>query len=118
MKKQTGSLPCIAVIFAGAAHSLAGPRAQSTERSTKGGFDVVDEIRSLGSARICEVHLKDNPHYLGEGKIDFRAVIDALPDIGFAGWARLETDCPASVEDDMRRNLKFIRRLIASRNGA
>jgi Xylose isomerase-like TIM barrel len=117
MKKQTGSLLCIAVIFAGAAHSLAGPRAESTERSTKGGFDVVDEIRWLGSARICEVHLKDNPHYLGEGKIDFRAVIDALPDIGFAGWARLETDCPASVEDDMRRNLKFIRRLIASRNG-
>jgi L-ribulose-5-phosphate 3-epimerase len=86
--------------------------------STKGGFDVVEEIRWLGGARICEVHLKDNPHYLGEGKIDFRAVVDALADVGFDGWAQLETDCPTSVEDDMRRNLKFIRRLIASRNGA
>src|SRR6202142_2021600 len=74
--------------------------------STKGGFDVVEEIRWLGGARICEVHLKDNPHYLGEGKIDFRAVVDALADVGFDGWAQLETECPTSVEDDMRRNLK------------
>ena len=77
--------------------------------STNNGFDVVKEIRWLGSARICEVHLKDNPHYLGEGKIDFKAVIDALADVGFDGWAQLETDSPASVEADMRRNLKFIR---------
>lgn len=86
--------------------------------STKGGFDVAEEIRWLGGARICEVHLKDNPHYLGEGKIDFSAVINALADVGFDGWAQLETDCPTSVEADMRRNLKFIRELIAVRNAA
>jgi hypothetical protein len=45
-------------------------------------------------------------------------VIVALADVGFDGWARLETECPTSVEDGMCRNLKFIRRLIASRNGA
>lgn len=84
--------------------------------STNGGFDVVDEIRWLGGARICEVHLKDNPHYLGEGKIDFTAVVDALADVGFDGWAQLETDCPTSVEADMRRNLKFIRGLITARD--
>ena len=70
--------------------------------STKGGFNVVEEIRWLGGKRICEVHLKDNPHYLGEGTIDFKAVIDALADIGFDGWAQLETECPVSVEADMR----------------
>jgi len=86
--------------------------------STQGGFNVVDEIRWLGHARICEVHLKDNPHYLGEGKIDFKAVVDALADVGFDGWAQLETDCPTSVEIDMRRNLKFIRGVIAARNVA
>ena len=86
--------------------------------STKAGFDVVEEIRWLGGARICEVHLKDNPHYLGEGTIDFKAVIDALADVGFDGWAQLETDCPTSVEADMRRNLKFIRDLIAARSAA
>jgi L-ribulose-5-phosphate 3-epimerase len=86
--------------------------------STNNGFDVVKEIRWLGSARICEVHFKDNPHYLGEGKIDFKAVIDALADVGFDGWAQLETDSSVSVEGDMRRNLKFIRSLIAARNAA
>src|SRR5262245_65001455 len=50
--------------------------------STKAGFNVVEEIRWLGAARICEVHLKDNPHFLGKGTIDFPAVVDALADIG------------------------------------
>jgi len=86
--------------------------------STQGGFDVVEEIRWLGRDRICEVHLKDNPHYLGEGKIDFKAVIDTLADIGFDHWAQLETNSPVSVDQDMRRNLAYIRGLIAARNAA
>jgi L-ribulose-5-phosphate 3-epimerase len=86
--------------------------------STEHGFDVVKEIRWLGGKRICEVHLKDNPHYLGEGKIDFKAVIDALADVGFQGWAQLETESPSSLEPDLRRNLKFIRDHIAARNAA
>jgi sugar phosphate isomerase/epimerase len=82
--------------------------------STNGGFDVVKEIRWLGAQRICQMHLKDNPHYLGEGSIDFPAVMKAITDIGFAGFANLETDCPSkSVENDMTRNLKFIRALLA-----
>jgi L-ribulose-5-phosphate 3-epimerase len=81
--------------------------------STEGGFDVVKEIRWLGKARICQIHLKDNPHYMGEGKIDFPAVLKAIEDIGFHGYANLETSCPSdSVDDDMTRNLHFVRRLI------
>jgi L-ribulose-5-phosphate 3-epimerase len=80
--------------------------------SSQNGFNVVEEIRWLGRERICEVHLKDNPHYLGEGKIDFRAVLDALGDIGFTGWAQLETSSPTkNIEADMKRNLAFIRKL-------
>jgi sugar phosphate isomerase/epimerase len=82
--------------------------------STGGGFDVVKEIRWLGAPRICQMHLKDNPHYLGEGPIDFPAVMRAITDIGFEGFANLETDCPSkSVENDMTRNLKFVRALLA-----
>jgi sugar phosphate isomerase/epimerase len=85
--------------------------------STIHGFNVVEEIRWLGRERICEVHLKDNPNYLGKGKIDFKSVIDALADIGFDKWAQLETDSPSgSVENDMTVNLKFIRDLITARN--
>jgi len=80
--------------------------------STGNGFNVVEEIRWLGKARICEMHLKDNPHYLGEGKINFPAVIDALGDIGFDKWAELECDAPSkSIPNDMRRNLGYIRKL-------
>lgn len=84
--------------------------------STLNGFNILEEIRWLGRARICEVHLKDNPGFLGQGKIDFVAVVDALAEIGFDKWAQLECDSPTkSVENDMTANLKFIRGLIAQR---
>ncbi len=84
--------------------------------SIKQGFDIIEEIRWLGNDRICEVHLKDNPHYLGEGPINFPAVIDALGDIGYDKWAELETDCPSKdIQADMIRNLGFVRGLIKSR---
>jgi L-ribulose-5-phosphate 3-epimerase len=81
--------------------------------SMGGHFDVVKEIRWLGKQRICQFHLKDNPHYLGEGSIDFPAVMQAIADIRFEGFANLETSCPSkSVEQDMRRNLQFVRALM------
>jgi sugar phosphate isomerase/epimerase len=84
--------------------------------STGEGYNIIEELRWLGNRRICEVHLKDNPHYLGQGKIDFKAVIDALAEIGFDKWAQLECDAPSgSVEKDMLTNLKFIRGLMAGR---
>ena len=82
--------------------------------STRQGFNIIEEIRWLGRARICEVHIKDNPGFLGKGKIDFQAVVAALADIGFDKWAHLETDSPTgSVENDMTSNLTFLRGLIA-----
>ena len=82
--------------------------------STQNGFNIIEEVRWLGRDRICEVHLKDNPHFLGQGTINFPAVIDALADIGFDKWAQLECDSPTkSVENDMGVNLKYIRGLMA-----
>ena len=81
--------------------------------STKAGFDVVKEIRWLGKNRICQFHLKDNPHYLGEGNIQFPPIIQAIRDIGFSGYANLETEArPNQVEADMRRNLAYIRNVM------
>ena len=78
--------------------------------STIAGFDVVKEIRWLGKDRICQFHLKDNPHYLGEGEIQFTPIMRAIRDIGFSGYANLETDAhPNTLESDMRRNLAYIR---------
>ena len=82
--------------------------------STKAGFDPVKEIGWLGKDRICQFHLKDNPHYLGEGSIPFPRIIQAIRDIGFSGFANLETDAPSKqLEADMSRNLAYIRKLLA-----
>ena len=81
--------------------------------STRNGFDVVKEIRWLGPKRICQFHLKDNPNYLGEGKIDFPTVLHTIKTMDYQGYANLETDCPSNaVEPDMKRNLTYIKRLL------
>ncbi len=81
--------------------------------STEAGFDIIKEIRWLGKDRICQFHLKDNPNYLGEGKIEFGPVMHTIRDIGFSGYANLETDGhPQTLEADMRRNLMYIRRIM------
>jgi L-ribulose-5-phosphate 3-epimerase len=82
--------------------------------STNNGFDPVEEMRWLGRDRICQIHLKDNPHYIGEGKIDFPAVMKAIVEIGYSGFMNLETSSPSKqVEADMSRNLATVRRLLA-----
>jgi sugar phosphate isomerase/epimerase len=82
--------------------------------STVAGFDPVKEIRWLGRSRICQFHLKDNPHYLGEGSIQFLPIMRAIRDIQFSGYANLESDAPTKqLEADMRRNLAFIRNVMA-----
>jgi sugar phosphate isomerase/epimerase len=85
-----------------------------TGNSAKAGFDVVKEIRWLGKDRICQFHLKDNPHYMGEGSISFPRVMEAIRDIGFSGAANLETDTQpgSTVEADMRKNLAYIRQVM------
>jgi len=76
-----------------------------------GGFDVPKEIRWLGKDRICQFHFKDKG-YLGEGKVDFPAVLAALAEIGFQGYANLESSAPSgSMEQDLRRNLDYLRGL-------
>jgi L-ribulose-5-phosphate 3-epimerase len=81
--------------------------------STEGGFDIIREIRTLGPERICQFHFKDEPNYLGEGKIDFPLVIHTILTGGYRGFANLETSAPShSMEGDLRRNLAYVHRLI------
>ncbi len=86
--------------------------------STENGFDVVKEIRWLGKARICQMHLKDKG-YIGDGPIDFTAVVKAITGIGYSDFANLETSAPSgSIPDDMRRNLKSVREYLAKARAA
>jgi sugar phosphate isomerase/epimerase len=80
--------------------------------STVAGFDPVKEIHWLGKDRICQFHLKDNPHYLGDGSIQFGPIMRAIRDIHFSGYANLETDSPSKqLEADLRKNLAYIRKI-------
>jgi len=82
--------------------------------STGGGFDVPREIEWLGKKRICQFHFKDNPNYLGEGKVKFRESLEAISRIGFEGFGNLETDAPSKdLEADMKKNLAYTRKLMA-----
>lgn len=81
--------------------------------ATNAGFDPLAEIPWLGAARICQFHLKDKG-YLGEGAIDFPAILKTILALDYDGFANLETSSPSqSVERDMELNLKFVRRLLA-----
>ena len=76
------------------------------------GVDVAKEIRRLGKDRICQFHFKDLG-YLGEGKVNFPAVLKAVEEIGFDGYANLETSAPSgNVEADLRRNIEYLRGLM------
>jgi sugar phosphate isomerase/epimerase len=75
------------------------------------GSHAPSEIRSLGKDRICALHFKDKG-YLGEGKVDYPPILKALDDIGYEGFAYLETSAPSGQMDaDLRRNLQYLRQL-------
>lgn len=82
--------------------------------STYNGYDVPNEIRMLGRDRICEFHFKDKG-YLGEGAVNYPPMLKAIQEIGFEGYANLETTSPSgNVEADTRRNLAYLRKTMSA----
>ena len=74
--------------------------------------DAAKELRWLGRERLCQLHFKD-AGYLGEGKVDFPAVLAALDAIGFAGYTHLETNSPSKdMQSDLARNLSYLQKLM------
>ncbi len=77
--------------------AIGSPAAQvyyDVGNATAYGYDAPAEIRRLGAARICQIHLKDwKTPLLGspEGEVNFAAVAEACRDIGYEGWFVLET---------------------------
>jgi L-ribulose-5-phosphate 3-epimerase len=80
------------------------------------GHDIYEEIPFLGE-HICQFHIKDNPHYMGQGEIDFERVFRLINETNFQGWLNIETlPVSGNIEDreqDLRINLEFTRDTIA-----
>ncbi len=82
--------------------------------STYNGYDVPTEIRTLGRDRICMFHFKDKS-YLGDGRVNMPEILNAIDEIGFQGYANLETGSPSGdVEADTKRNLRYLERLMGA----
>jgi L-ribulose-5-phosphate 3-epimerase len=86
-----------------------------TANSERMGYDIYQEIRWLGKEQICEFHMKENGALLGEGKIDFKKVRQAMDDIGYAGWMQIEGAIPQGQEmfSSYVANQKFLRNLFS-----
>jgi sugar phosphate isomerase/epimerase len=74
------------------------------------GYDIYREIRKLGK-RICEFHAKENGALLGQGKVDFKRVRQAMDDIGYRGWIQIEGGVPpgGTIPESCAANCKYLR---------
>ena len=78
--------------------------------STDKGYDILAEIRQLGrKGLICQLHAKDGRYRLGEGRIDFRKVREALDDVGYSGWIVIEAAAPNGLMNDYPHYARFLR---------
>jgi sugar phosphate isomerase/epimerase len=75
------------------------------------GYDIYREIRRLGRQRICEVHCKENGYLLGQGRVDFVKVREAIGEIGWSGWLIIEGAVGGGKEmfESYVHNQKFLR---------
>ncbi|HVR82829.1 MAG TPA: sugar phosphate isomerase/epimerase family protein [Planctomycetota bacterium] len=77
-------------------------------------YDIYKEIVWLGKDRVCQLHIKDNPNYLGKGGIDMPKYVEAVLKSGFEGWAVLETSSPSKdIKADMITNSTYLRGLLS-----
>lgn len=79
-------------------------------------YDVYKEIVWLGKDRVCQLHIKDNPHFLGKGPIDMPKFVESVLKSGFEGWAVLETSCPTkNIKEDFVTNTAYLRGLLGEK---
>jgi sugar phosphate isomerase/epimerase len=82
--------------------------------SNKMGYNIYEEIRWLGNKNICEFHAKENGFLLGEGRIDFKEVRNAIDDINYNGWVMIEGAVPknASMFESYLKNNTYLRGIL------
>ncbi|WP_236980424.1 sugar phosphate isomerase/epimerase family protein [Membranihabitans maritimus] len=78
--------------------------------SEKMGYDIYREIRQLGN-QICEIHMKENGFLLGQGRVDFNKVREAMEEIDYSGWIQIEGAVPPGegMRESYIANNRFLR---------
>ena len=80
-----------------------------TGNSARMGYDIYREIESLGTEKICEIHIKENGALLGKGDIDFEKVKSLLKTINYKGWLIIEGSTPKGMsrEEGCEKNAAY-----------
>jgi len=86
-------------------------------------LDPATEIRDLGAGRICQVHFRDiivregqppaPAGRLGDGQVDFPAVMRSLSAIGYDGCICLCAEGGGDALDLAKHNVAYVRNLLA-----
>jgi sugar phosphate isomerase/epimerase len=80
-------------------------------------WDVMKELKLIGSENICELHMKENGALLGNGTLPWNEIRDYLVETNYYGdgWMQIESSNPkdADVVTNYKHNLKFLRDLFA-----
>ncbi|MEJ7768476.1 MAG: sugar phosphate isomerase/epimerase family protein [Chitinophagaceae bacterium] len=79
------------------------------------GFDVLKEMKLLGSSNICELHMKENGTLLGRGSLPWKNIADLIYEMNYYGdgWMQIESAIPdkGNVVESYKHNLHFLRQL-------
>jgi len=67
-----------------------------------------EEIRVI-KGRVCEFHAKDGKFMLGEGRVDFKKVREAIDEIDYRGWIQIEAAAPANLITDYQAHLALLK---------
>lgn len=76
--------------------------------STDKGCDIYREIRML-KGQVCEFHAKDGNFMLGQGRIDFHKMREAMDAIDYRGWIQIEAAAPHDLVGDYKKDLAFLK---------
>lgn len=83
-----------------------------TANMEKMGYDIYKEIRWLGKKdAICQIHMKENGFLLGQGKVDFPRVKEALADINYQDWLVMESAIKGDMIVSYKHNAQYLRTL-------
>jgi L-ribulose-5-phosphate 3-epimerase len=79
------------------------------------GWDVMKELKLIGTENICELHMKENRALLGNGTLPWKEIRDYLKEHNYYGdgWMQIESSNPetSDVITNYKHNLKFLREL-------
>lgn len=81
------------------------------------GWDVMKELKLIGTENICELHMKENGALLGKGTLPWKEIRNYLVEKNYYGdgWMQIESANPddADVVTNYKHNMKFLQELFA-----